>query len=122
MKICIDPGHSGPIEPGACAGGFSEAAIDLQVSRLLRRMLERAGQKVMLTREDDIEDTGLEWRAKKAWEFRADIIVSIHCNSFKDPAANGSEVFYYITSESGRKLARSIQSALVANCGTFDRT
>ena len=42
MKICIDPGHSGPVEPGACAGGATEAAVVLQVAQILAKMLENA--------------------------------------------------------------------------------
>lgn len=121
MRVCIDPGHSGPVEPGACAGGFTEAAVNLQVAKTLEGMLIRRGYLVKLTRQDDVEDDGLEWRAEEAWKFRADIFVSIHCNSFSDPAANGTEVLYYYNSESGRKLARCLQAALVSNCGTTDR-
>ena len=37
MKICIDPGHYGPVEPGACAGGATYAVVALQVAQLLRK-------------------------------------------------------------------------------------
>jgi N-acetylmuramoyl-L-alanine amidase len=121
MKICIDPGHSGPFEPGACAGGFTEAAINLQVSKRLRDTLESNGYDVFLTRESTVNNDGLTWRAEKAEDFGADIFVSIHCNSFRDPAAHGTEVIYYVNSELGRKLAQHIQTALVDNCGTTDR-
>ena len=32
LKIVLDPGHSGPFEPGACAGGVTEAGINLQIA------------------------------------------------------------------------------------------
>ena len=121
MKICIDPGHSGPVEPGACAGGATEAAVNLQVAKTLARMLEGAGYKVKLTREDDVEDDGLTWRVEVAGKFRADIFVSLHCNSSENPAAHGTEVWYYPGSEAGRELACCIQSALVNNCQLADR-
>lgn len=121
MRICLDPGHSGPAEPGACAGGISEAALVLQVARALRGLLEKKGHKVMLTREDDIEDDGLEWRAKAAWKFKADIFVSLHCNSAASLSARGTEVFYYPASRKGRRLACCIQRELVKNCRTADR-
>ena len=121
MKICVDPGHSGPFEPGACAGGATEAAVTLQVSKILVRMLEGIGQKVKLTREDDIEDDGLSWRAEVADKFHADIFISLHCNSAENPAAHGTEVWYYPGSEQGHDLACSIQAALVKNCHTTDR-
>lgn len=121
MKICIDPGHSGPLEPGACAGGASEAAVVLQVSKILAKLLEAAGHKTILTRVDDIEDDSLSWRCEVAWKFRADIFLCIHCNAAESTEAHGTETWYYETSERGRNLARCIQNALVANCGTTDR-
>ena len=121
MKICIDPGHSGPFEPGACAGGVTEAAVVLQVAQLLAKMLENGGHKVILTREDDIEDDGLTWRAEVAGKFRADIFVSLHCNSAEDTQAHGTEVWYFPGSETGRNLAGCIQEAVVENCRTTDR-
>lgn len=121
MKICIDPGHSGPVEPGACAGGFTEAAVNLQVAKKLRRLLEAAGHQVTLTREADVNDDALLWRAELAWQFGADIFISLHCNAATDSAAHGTEVFYYPTSEKGYALARCIQTELVRNCQTADR-
>ena len=121
MKICIDPGHSGPVEPGACAGGVTEAAVVLQVAKKLRNMLEQAGHKVKLTREDDVEDDLLSWRVELAWKFRADIFVSIHCNSFAEETAHGTETWHYPGSETGRNLAWCIQRAVVKNCQTTDR-
>jgi len=121
MKICIDPGHSGPVEPGACAGSVTEAQVNLQVSKLLAKMLENAGHKVVLTRVDGIEDVTLSWRREVAWKFRADIFICIHYNAATSAAANGTETWYYEMSELGRNLARCIQSAIVANCGTYDR-
>ncbi len=121
MKICIDPGHSGPVEPGACAGGVTEAEVNLRVSKILARMLEKAGHKVKLTREKEIDNDDLTWRAEVAWQFCADIFISIHCNAAASPSAHGTEVWYYETSENAHALARCIQAALVDNCRTADR-
>ena len=94
MKICIDPGHSGPIEPGACAGGVTEADINLQVAKIAARILMSRGHEVKLTREKDIDNDDLLWRAEVAWQFRADIFISLHCNAAASPAAHGTEVLY----------------------------
>ena len=64
MKICIDPGHSGPCEPGACAGGVTEANINLQVAKIAARILASRGHEVKLTREKDIDNDDLLWRAE----------------------------------------------------------
>jgi N-acetylmuramoyl-L-alanine amidase len=121
MKICIDPGHSGPFEPGACAGGATEAEINLEVAKIAGRMLEKFGHKVLLTRTGDVDNNWLTWRCEAAWNFDADIFISIHCNACDDEQANGTEVFYFPTSENGHALACCIQSELVALCHTVDR-
>jgi len=121
VKICIDPGHSGPFEPGACAGGVTEAAITLEVAKITGRMLEKFGHKVLLTRSGDVDNDWLTWRCEAAWNFDADIFISIHCNAAESTDANGTEVFYYPGSETGHALACCIQSELVALCRTVDR-
>ena len=121
MKICIDPGHSGKIEPGACAGGVTEAAINLEIAKIAGRMLEKFGHQVLLTRTGEVDNQWLTWRCEAAWAFDADIFISIHCNACEDGKANGTEVFYFPTSENGHALARCIQAELVALCHTVDR-
>ena len=121
MKICIDPGHSGPFEPGACAGGATEAAITLEIAKITARQLAKYGHQVLLTRSGDVDNDWLTWRCEAAWNFGADIFISIHCNAAASPAAHGTEVFYYPGSENGHALARCIQSELVALCRTADR-
>ena len=121
MKICIDPGHSGLIEPGACAGGCREADIVMGICRIIAQLLKKRGHVVTLTRTGDIEDDGLTWRAEKAEEVDADIFVSIHCNSAGNLQAHGTETWYYSTSNAGKALARCIQKAVVAAADTIDR-
>ena len=121
MKICLDPGHSGPVEPGACAGGATEAQVTLEVAKIAGRMLEKFGHQVLLTRTGDVDNDWLSWRCEAAWNFGAEIFVSIHCNAAASPSANGTEVYYYPGSETGHSLARCIQSELVALCRTTDR-
>ena len=121
MKICIDPGHSGKIEPGACTAGVTEAAINLEVAKIAGRMLEKFGHQVLLTRTGEVDNDWLSWRCEAAWAFDADIFVSIHCNASNDESAKGTETFYFPGSETGHALARCIQSELVAFCHTVDR-
>lgn len=121
MKICIDPGHSGPVDVGACAGGVTEAAVVLQISKIIGHMLEGAGHEVLLTRTGDVENNLLMWRVDAARKFCADIFVSIHCNAAEDSAAHGTEVWHYPGSQAGHLLACCIQKALVENCLTVDR-
>ena len=121
VKIMLDPGHSGPCEPGACAGDVTEAAVVLAIARLAAVRLRERGHTVHLTRDADIEDDGLRWRAELANDWGADLFLSLHANSFADPAAHGTEVWYFPGSRRGIRLARRIQRAIVRRLHTADR-
>lgn len=121
MRIAIDPGHSGPYEPGACSGGVTEAAVVMDIADHLGRILQAAGEEVMLTRVGDIDDAGLVWRAEIANLWGADLFLSIHANSFTDPAAHGTEVWHYPDSSGGIRLARAVQRQIVDRLHTVDR-
>lgn len=121
MKICLDPGHSGPIEPGACDAGFTEAVLNLSLSQQIGHVLLDKGHEVIYTREDNIEDTGLTFRAALANESYSDLFISIHCNAATNPAAHGIETFCYIGANEGRKLAEKIQENLAALEYTINR-
>ena len=121
LKIMLDPGHSGPCEPGACAGDVTEAAVVLAIARLTATQLRERGHTVRLTRDGDIDDDSLRWRAELANDWGADLFLSIHANSFADPAAHGTEVWHFPGSRSGIRLARCIQHAIVRRLHTADR-
>ena len=121
MRICIDPGHSGPADPGACAAGFTEAAINLAIAFRLGSELAASGYDVIYTRAGDITDDSLAFRANIANEVLADCFLSIHCNAAESTAARGVEVYCYLGATAGRRLAACIQKQLVAAAYTIDR-
>jgi len=121
MRICLDPGHSGPYEPGACAGGVSEADINLAMARLLGQELTAAGHAVILTRSGPIASDGLKFRAELANQWEADVFLSLHCNAAATVAAKGVETFCFPGSQMGRQLAGHIQQALSEAGYTLDR-
>lgn len=121
MLICIDPGHSGPVEPGAVGGGFTEAELNLAIAQATGYCLEAAGFDVIYTREADIEDDGLAFRAEIANDQAADLFVSIHCNAAGSDAAYGVEAYHYPGSADGGRLAAAIQTELAALGYTRDR-
>ena len=121
MKICIDPGHSGPYEPGACVAGATEAAINMEIAMWLAIYLREAGQEVLLTREGDIESDSLTERCRMANEWEADIFISIHCNAAANTEARGFEVYHYPGSQEGYELAERIRAALAELNYTLDR-
>lgn len=121
MNICLDPGHSGPVEPGACSGNLTEAEIVLDVCKALASLLESAGHNVALTRSCDIDTDDLAFRARIANEQPADIFISVHCNASENPEARGTEVFHYPGSIRGAYLSDCIRRHIVASIGTTDR-
>ena len=121
MRICIDAGHSGPAEPGACSGGMTEAALNLDVAFLLGEKLARQGHDVIYTRAGDIADDSLAWRADIANNARADLFISIHANAAVSSDAHGVEVYCYPGSAGGRKLAECLQNHLAGADYTADR-
>lgn len=121
MKIVIDPGHSGRLEPGACAGGVRECDVVLAIARLLADQLEEEGHEIWMTRTGDLQTDDLAFRAELANANRADVFVSIHANSAADPAAHGTEVYHYPGSSEGKRLAALLQAHLVAELETADR-
>lgn len=121
MRICIDPGHSGPFEPGACAAGFTEAALTVAIAFTLGSQLAARGHDVSYTRAGDIDSNGLSFRADMANAVKADVFVSLHCNAAESEDAYGVETFHYPGSADGQRLAESIQSALAAAAYTRER-
>lgn len=121
MKIVIDPGHSGPSEPGACAGGVTEASLVMRIARFTCEELRLNGHDVRLTRDGPIEDSELDWRSTLANDWGAELFISVHCNAASRIEAEGTEVYHYPGSEKGEKLATLIQYHLTEALLTENR-
>jgi N-acetylmuramoyl-L-alanine amidase len=93
-KIVIDPGHGGHDTGTIGPDGLREKDLVLEVGRRLGKLLEtRLGAQVVYTRKDD-SFIPLETRTAIANKQQADLFVSIHANSSRDPAARGVETYY----------------------------
>lgn len=121
--IVVDAGHGG-YDPGKV--GINEALekdVNLAIARLLRDYLEAAGAKVVMTRQEDesLGGSGEENRKVRDLKQRIETIeqadpviaVSIHQNSYPEEYVSGAQVFYYQTSEAGKKLAQAVQNRLI---------
>jgi uncharacterized lipoprotein YddW (UPF0748 family) len=119
-KVFLDPGH-GAHDSGALGPtGAKEKDINLSISEKVRRQLAIYGFEVAVSRQDDtfIE---LDQRAAMANNWKSNIFVSIHQNSF-GTTANGIETFYYTYGSTQSKLlATKIQNRLIENTGANDR-
>lgn len=115
--VLIDPGHGG-FDPGKLGtNGENEKDINLKISEKLQEYLEQSGSFVILTRNEDeslanSKNQDLKERKNLANTGGADIMVSIHQNSFPKSRAKGAQVFYYNSSKEGKFLAQCIQDNL----------
>ena len=131
LVIGIDAGHGG-MDPGKVGiDGQLEKDINLSIAFKLKEVLEVYEDikiQVVLTRDEDMghyseSDTNKKMadmitRCKLIEETQADILVSIHQNSYHSPSVHGAQVFYYDRSEEGKKLAETVQNSLVTSLVT----
>lgn len=103
--LVIDAGHGG-MDPGTSGGGSTEAAINLEVTRYVREILdERDDIKVYYTRVDDTLPD-LSTRVEFANALHADMLISVHCNHSPVSSVNGLEVLYSKLQENGSFTSR----------------
>lgn len=91
--VVLDPGHGGSDAGGASARGEREKDLSLLIARRVREALgQRAPEiDVRFTREDD-RFVPNEERRRFASQIGADLLVSIHCDSWFDGKRRGFSV------------------------------
>ena len=120
--VVVDVGHGGR-DPGKVGiDGSLEKDVNLAIALKLKTYLEQSDVKVVMTRETDTALYGKEDSRKKMADMKArcriieesdaDLVVSIHQNSYSDPEVKGPQVFYYEHSAQGEELAVCIQEQL----------
>jgi N-acetylmuramoyl-L-alanine amidase len=123
-KIMLDPGHSGMPDPGAIGqSGTKESDINLIICGHVHNMLKDRGHEVQMTRwvNEAPETDELKSRTDASNEFGADLFLSVHCNSFSDPLANGTQSYFYRESAKGPQFAQILQRKMVGYVGLRDR-
>ena len=125
VTVVIDPGHGG-IDGGVSRGeDLLEKDINLMIAKHLKRMLQKKGYGVEMTRETDKDVSDLlpngqdtrhrrdvHGRAKFINESNGDLFVSIHVNSCEDPYTRGAITFFTPDDPQSKNLADEIQSHL----------
>jgi len=116
--IVVDPGHGGFDRGGIPGQQVPEKMMTLDVSLRLKPLLEKAGYKVVLTRDTDVF-VPLGTRVAMANSYPNAIFVCIHFNSATRSGANGIETYFYSTESA--PLAASIHSAVVGGAPSENR-
>lgn len=97
--VAVDAGHGGA-DPGASGrGGTREKDVVLGIAKALAaRINSEPGMRAVLTRDGDYVLT-LRQRIAKARAAKADMFVSVHADSVRNPVVSGASV--YVLSEKG---------------------
>ena len=118
--IVLDAGHGG-FDPGAIGiGDTHEDVLNLAVTQYLKAELEDNGARVIMTRENDDaiaadKDSDMEERRRIIEQSGADMVVSIHMNSYEDdPDVCGPLVLFMPGSDQGKALAEAVQDSMNA--------
>ncbi len=124
--IVLDAGHGG--RDNGCSGvntGITESQLNLSVTKKLQKYLEDFGFNVVLTRTNNdglysnnvsnYKKDDMAKREKIITDSKADMVVSIHMNSFPSASEKGAQVFFDETNEDSINLANNIQKQLIAD-------
>ena len=108
VLVAIDAGHGGE-DPGAVTrSGLREKDIVLAIARALQRRISRTpGVKAVMIRDGDYY-VDLRRRIRIARRHRADLFVSIHADSFRDPRVSGSSVYVLSRRGASSEMARQL--------------
>ncbi len=127
--IVIDAGHGGFDGGAEAADGTQEKDINLAIAEKLAEEAEKYQVKIIMTRDGDYglynEDSStkkredLQNRRKIMEESGAELVISIHLNSFpQDTSVYGAQVFYAEDEQAGtdvhaaREIAENVQKTL----------
>jgi N-acetylmuramoyl-L-alanine amidase len=105
--VVIDAGHGG-FDPGAISptSGIKEKDVTLRIAKAIRDELLKSGRvRVALTREDD-RFLVLQERYGVARKLKADLFISIHCDSVGSGDASGASVYTLSEVASDKEAAR----------------
>lgn len=117
--VLIDAGH-GAVDSGKVGvNGELEKDINLAIANRLYEYLCQSDVKAVRTRpeDDSLYDASaankkmadMKIRCQMAEDYHADIVVSIHQNSYSDASVRGPQLFYYNGSQEGEALAKLLQ-------------
>ena len=116
--VVIDAGHGGHDFGGIQGQKVLEKVVALDVAKRVRRQLDSAGFRTVMTRTNDTF-VSLGQRVAIANAHPDAIFVSIHFNAAPRSGARGIETFYCTTSS--KPVADRIQRELVASSRTENR-
>lgn len=119
-KWVLDAAYGGNDSGSVGKNNRREADIVLEAVYEAKRILERNGEEVLLTRVSDIY-LSVHDRIEIANNWQADYFISFQMNSFIDKSITGTEVSIFEKGKKSEELAIFIKNELIANLRSKDR-
>ena len=116
VVIVVDPGHGGE-DPGKVGiNDVLEKDLNLQIAKKVKKLLEEAGIKIVMTRTNDkvpdAKKEDLSQRVKLINDTKPTLALCIHQNSYPDAAIRGAQVFYHTVTPEAEDVASIVQEQL----------
>lgn len=121
--VVVDAGHGGKDPGKVSVNGMYEKDINLSIAKVLKNLLENQGITVIMTRTEDKglykendsnkKTADLKKRCEIINSCDADLVVSIHQNSYQSESVKGAQTFYYNKSREGQDIAGYIQNSMI---------
>jgi N-acetylmuramoyl-L-alanine amidase len=119
-RIVVDAGHGGHDTGTIGPNGLLEKDLVLDVATRLGKLLEqKLGAEVVYTRDDDTF-IPLETRTAIANKHEADLFISVHANSSRDPKARGVETYYLNFTSDSEALDVAARENAVSEKSVFE--
>lgn len=123
IVIWLDAGHGGK-DVGSDIEDIYEKEINVSIVNKIQKALAESDEEeeydIQLTRKGD-KTVRLYERVDLANEAKADLFVSIHCNSNEEEYVNGIETFYAEGDGQGKNLAQTVQDSMIDGVNAKDR-
>lgn len=116
VVIVVDPGHGGE-DPGKVGiNDVLEKDLNLQIAKKVKKLLEEAGIKIVMTRTNDkvpdAKKEDLNQRVQLINETKPKLALCIHQNSYPDEKIKGAQVFYHTITPEAEDVASIVQEQL----------
>lgn len=122
--IVIDAGHGGRDDGSTGVSGVKESEVNLKIAKKLKENLETLGINVVMTRCDgnglydanatNFKASDMAKRIEIIKKAKANMVISIHCNSYVNSNECGAQVFFQESDEESQRFAEDIQSQLIS--------
>lgn len=120
-KYIIDMGHTLKNLGAGAVGILKETDVNRAVGNKVIEYLKAQGHTVV-NATVDVSNNDLYDRVQIANKAGGDFFISIHCNSYSNATANGTETYVYGgANTSTRNIAKAINDEIIKTLGTTNR-